>query len=248
MSGVGLSAGRCEGLRSLSPNLPTENWMRFTSLWSIMVDMATDDGWKLPQEPPTWDGPFFGRFGVLAADPDGETVQCHICGDWYTLLGAHANATHGLKADAYRRAFGLRNSTGLASPSYREKRRRISAQLTTPERLEATRAAAEALSAEEMRRRSRLKRRRRQHDIEPWTEPTRTQAANTARCGTPDGYPMEVLEGFAKEFVDELQNGQKGVYARLGDRWGVRWPTARSDHAPNGHLHGQAPTGAPPGR
>lgn len=228
-----------------------------------MLDMVTDDGWTLPREAPSWDGPFFGRFGVLAEDSDGDAVQCHICGDWYALLGTHANATHGLGAGAYRRAFGLRKSTPLASVNYRAKRRGISSQLVTPEQLEATRAAAAALSPDEMRRRSRMKRRRRQHDIETWTEPTRTQAALAARYGSPEGYPIEVLEGFARLFVEELQNGQKGVYARLGDRWGVKWPTARSrvmaavrrgaliwtggDYSPNGHLPGAEPGDPPPG-
>ena len=149
-----------------------------------MCFMAINDGWSLPGETPTWDGPYFGLFGLLAEASDGEAVQCHVCGDWYVLLGTHANATHGLHADAYRRAFGLHKSTALASTGYRTKRRRHhSAQLVTPERLEATRARAEALSSEEMQRRSRMKRRRRQHDLETWTEPTRTQAALTARYG-----------------------------------------------------------------
>jgi hypothetical protein len=194
----------------------------------IMCFMATEDGWTLPQETPTWDGPYFGRFGVLAEAPDGDAVQCHVCGYWYVLLGTHANATHGLHADGYRRAFGLRKSTALASPSYRAKRRQHSAHLTTPERLEATRANAKAFSSAEMRSRSRMKRRRRQHDLETWTEPTRTRAALTALYGTPEGYPMEVLCDIARAFVDELQKGQKGVYTRLGQRWGVTWPTARS--------------------
>jgi hypothetical protein len=200
---------------------------------------------------------------VPLAAPDGDAVQCHICGYWCALLGAHANASHGLRADAYRRAFGLRKTTALASANYREKRRRISAQLVTPERLEATRAAAEALSPNEMRRRSWMKRRRRQHDLETWTEPTRTRAALTALYGTAEGYPTEILEGFAEEFVAELQNGQKGVYARLGDRWGVKWPSARSrvmaavrrgalvwtggDHTPNGYLPGEQPSAPLPG-
>ena len=225
--------------------------------------MAKDNGWTLPREEPSWGGPFFGRFGVLAEDSDGDSVQCHVCGDWYALLGTHANAAHGLGADAYRRAFGLRKTTGLASTNYRAKRRGISSQLLTPEQLEMTRAAAMALSPDEMRRRSRMKRRRRQHEIEVWTEPTRTRAANNARYGTAEGYAIEVLEGIAKSFVEELQNGQKGVYARLGDRWGVKWPTARSrvmaavrrgaliwtggDFAPNGHLPGEEPGDQPPG-
>jgi hypothetical protein len=207
--------------------------------------------------------PFFGRFGVLAAAPDGDTVQCHVCGDWFVLLGSHANVTHGLGADGYRRAFGLRKSTALASISYRVKRRQLSAQLVTPERLEATCANAKAYSSDEMQRRSRMKRRRRQHDLEAWTEPTRTQAALTALYGTPEGYPIEALEDIARALVGELQNGQKGVYSRLGRRWGVGWPTARSrvmsavrrgaliwtggDHTPNGYVPAEGPAGPPPG-
>jgi hypothetical protein len=230
---------------------------------SIICFMATDDSWTLPREAPTREGPYFGRFGVLAEAPDGDAVQCHVCGDWFALLGTHANASHSLGADAYRRSFGLRKSTALASTSYREKRRQVSAQLVTPERLEATRATAEVLSSDEMQRRSRMKRRRRQHDLETWTEPTRTQAALTARYVTAEGYPAEVLTEFARAFVDELQNGQKGVYARLGERWDVKWPTARSrvmaavrrgalvwtggDHTPNGYLPAEGPGAPPPG-
>jgi len=225
--------------------------------------MATSDGWTLPQEQPTWEGPFFGQFGVLTTDPDGDTVQCHVCGDWWVKLGTHANWAHGLNADAYRQAFGLRKSTGLVSPSYRAKLRQAATHLVTPEQLEVTRTRAEALSVQEMRRRSRMKRRRRQHDIEVWTEPSRAGAANEALYGTVDGYPIAVLEGFATEFVEELRNGQKGVYRRLGDRWGVKWPTARSrvmaaarrgvliwtgsDYAPNGYLAGEEPGDPPPG-
>lgn len=45
-------------------------------------------------EEPTWGGPYFGQFGVLA--DDGDRVQCHVCGDMFDLLGAHANHKHGL--------------------------------------------------------------------------------------------------------------------------------------------------------
>ena len=108
-----------------------------------------------------------------------------------------------------------------------------------------------------------MKRRRRQHDLETWTEPTRTQAANTALHGTPNGYPVEVLEDIARALVDELRNGEKDVYARLGRRWDVKWPTAGSrvlaavrkgvliwtgsDHNPNGYLPAEGPGDPPPG-
>jgi hypothetical protein len=74
---------------------------------------------------------------------------------------------------------------------------------------------------------------------------------------------MEVLDEFARAFVDELRDGQKGVYKRLGNRWGVTWPTARSrvmaavrrgaliwtggDHTPNGYLPSKGPGDPPPG-
>ena len=62
-------------------------------------------------------------------------------------------------------------------------------------------------------------------------------------------------------FVEELANGQRGVFRRIGDRTGVGWDTARSrvmsavkrghliwtgtDNEPAGHLPGQEPWDPP---
>ncbi len=87
---------------------------------SIICFMVADDGWTLPRETPTWDGPYFGVLGVLTEAPDGDTVQCHVCGDWFALLGTHANASHGLGADAYRRSFGLAGTIPVHRSSGRD--------------------------------------------------------------------------------------------------------------------------------
>ncbi|MFW2338438.1 MAG: MucR family transcriptional regulator, partial [Acidimicrobiia bacterium] len=78
-------------------------------------------------EEPTWDGPYFGQFGVLA--DDGDQVQCHVCGEMFAHLGSHTNHSHGLTADEYRRAFGLMQSTKLIGPTFRAKRRQITADV-----------------------------------------------------------------------------------------------------------------------
>jgi hypothetical protein len=61
-----------------------------------------------------WDGPIFGRLGSLVID--GDSLQCHACGQWFKLLGAHVWRTHGLLAREYRRVFGyVRPQVWLAS-------------------------------------------------------------------------------------------------------------------------------------
>src|SRR4029450_957376 len=63
--------------------------------------------------------------GRLAIE-DGR-LQCHLCGGWFVLLGAHAWHSHGLLAKEYRRVFGLRPTTPLASEEFRDRARRQAA-------------------------------------------------------------------------------------------------------------------------
>jgi hypothetical protein len=207
-------------------------------------------------EEPTWEGPYFGQFGVLA--DDGDRVQCHVCGDMFDLLGAHTNFTHGLAADRYRQAFGLMQKTPLAGPTFREKRRQFVDHLVHPdnpahERIRnLTTDQRKALMAKAVRRR--------EHDLHR-TPPERTRAPLEAKYGDPRGHPDEFLAEVAVRFVEELHNGQRGVYRRLGDRTDVGWATARSrvmssvkrghliwtgtNREPAGHLPGQEPWNPP---
>ncbi|HLG71097.1 MAG TPA: sigma factor-like helix-turn-helix DNA-binding protein [Chloroflexota bacterium] len=80
-------------------------------------------GWIPPDQLPRlgdWDGPIYGELGVLAADPDGRRVVCHACGRAFGNLGNHVRRTHSLLPAEYRAIFGLRATTGLAGPSYKQ--------------------------------------------------------------------------------------------------------------------------------
>ncbi len=207
-------------------------------------------------EEPTWDGPYFGQFGVLA--DDGDRVQCHVCGDMFDLLGAHANHKHGLPADQYRQAFGLMQKTPLAGPTYRGKRRQFVDHLLPPDNPNHERIRN--LTTDQRKAAMANVVRRSEHDFHR-TPPERTRAPLEAKYGDPRGHPDEYLVEVAAMFVEELHNGQRGVYKRLGDRTGVGWATARSrvmsavkrghliwtgtNNEPAAHLPGQQPWDPP---
>lgn len=52
--------------------------------------------------------PYVGALAVLAYDRDEDRVQCHLCGEWFRLLGSsHLRRTHGWTLGEYREAFHL---------------------------------------------------------------------------------------------------------------------------------------------
>lgn len=67
--------------------------------------MSADAGWL----PRLADGtPYFGRLAELAYDRDEDRVQCHLCGEWFRLIGgSHLRRTHGWTLAGYREAFHL---------------------------------------------------------------------------------------------------------------------------------------------
>ena len=158
-------------------------------------------------EEPTWTGPYFGQFGVLA--DDGDKVQCHVCGDMYDLLGSHANKTHGLTADWYRQAFGLYQATSLVGPTFSAKRSRISTDHLRQVG-ETHRERTRNLTTEQRKTAMANVARRKQHDLNP-TPPERMHAVREALYGDPrghtDGYLIEVTD----MFLAELERGQRGV-------------------------------------
>lgn len=103
-------------------------------------------------------------------------------------------------------------------------------------------------------------RHRRQHEPRK-TPPERISAPLKAKNGTEQGHPDEFIRHVAALFVEELWQGQRGVYKRLGERMGTDWSTARSrvmiavrrgllvwtgaDREPAGHLPGEEPFDPP---
>lgn len=180
-----------------------------------------------------------------------------------TLLGVRCTVPQRFEAcNPSTRQPCVGSAFSLAAVKVKQRRRPFIAALHTPEQIDGRRQAVAKLTPADMQRISRTKRRRRQHQLESPTEPERIHAPLLAKYGDIHGCPEETLTSFAEDFVDELKQGQRGVYARLGERWNVKWPTARSrvlaaarrgmlvwtgtPKAPNGHLPGTRTT-QPPG-
>jgi hypothetical protein len=52
-----------------------------------------------------------------------DDVQCLLCGKWGPFLGTHIKRVHGLTAAEYRQRFDLRAREGIASASYRARKK-----------------------------------------------------------------------------------------------------------------------------
>jgi hypothetical protein len=52
------------------------------------------------------------------ARPDGDRAECHICGDTFHKVAAHANQTHDVTELEYRALFGLNRTQTMASASH----------------------------------------------------------------------------------------------------------------------------------
>jgi hypothetical protein len=163
------------------------------------------------------DEPVHGQLGVLL--DDGERVQCHACGEWFLHLGSHAFHSHGLRADDYRRTYGLMQKTKLGGPAWLEMRRKKAADhlrsLESPRREQ-----VKSMSTEERRSEQAKVERRREHELNR-TELERIRGALRAKYGTEHGHPDQFIRHVAELFVDELRMGQRGVFRRLGDRMGT---------------------------
>lgn len=68
--------------------------------------------------------PYYAPLGQLPRDPQEDRVQCHLCGEWYRLVGGtHLSRTHGWTLADYRDAFRLPQQTPTCSPGLSQERR-----------------------------------------------------------------------------------------------------------------------------
>lgn len=63
----------------------------------------------------------YGYYGALTETRDGEFVQCHICGYYFSNVGTHVRAKHKMAPKDYKIKFGLRIKDGLLSQMAKEK-------------------------------------------------------------------------------------------------------------------------------
>lgn len=74
---------------------------------------VTTAGYKEPMEA-VKDG--YGFYGAVTRTNDGELIQCHICGYYFSRLGGHILMKHKMKSRDYKTKYGLRIKDGLMSP------------------------------------------------------------------------------------------------------------------------------------
>lgn len=65
----------------------------------------------------------FGFYGALSSTLDGDKIQCHICGELYSELGAHVRQSHEMNVADYKEKFQLSRTTSLISEVVREERK-----------------------------------------------------------------------------------------------------------------------------
>jgi Probable Zinc-ribbon domain/ROS/MUCR transcriptional regulator protein len=67
---------------------------------------------------------YFAPVGQVPYDPDEDRVQCHLCGEWFRVVGGlHLRRKHGWTISQYRDAFGLLKGEPTCSRGVSEKLR-----------------------------------------------------------------------------------------------------------------------------
>jgi hypothetical protein len=67
---------------------------------------------------------YYAALGELPHNPQQDRVQCHLCGEWYRLVGGtHLSRTHGWTLAEYRDAFRLPQQSPTCSPGLSQERR-----------------------------------------------------------------------------------------------------------------------------
>ena len=65
----------------------------------------------------------YGYYGVILSNKEGTKIQCHICGNMYAELSAHARQAHDISVRDYKEKYQLAYKTALISEDEREKRK-----------------------------------------------------------------------------------------------------------------------------
>lgn len=131
-----------------------------------------------------WDGPTFGRLGVL--DDDGTTVECHMCGRRYRALARHIWSAHGATPEEYRAIFGLRVRTGLTSTALKERHRAFARERFPPYWGEVAAERIRSMDPEAKAKRERLRQFRLETRLDPRVREVWSEAAQRLReCPPP---------------------------------------------------------------
>ena len=122
---------------------------------------------------------YYAPLGELPVDTDEGRVQCHACGRWFRQLNHAHLRLHGMTAEEYRRAFGLRRRHPLQAPDLSELRSRTMKRL----RVDDERVKSGMRTALELARSGRLVELRLAGNAETSLEATRIRRATAVAMG-----------------------------------------------------------------
>lgn len=136
-----------------------------------------------------------------------ETIRCLECGLWKKALGRHLNAAHGMTADEYRAAWGMRQRQALAAGYLSDWRREIAVERGGVERMRALASRSAPLAAQ-----ARAGRERRPQEIrslragqQRWWDRSRADADTRATASAQAlGYP-DVGAYLHARYISDLQ-------------------------------------------
>ena len=70
-----------------------------------------------------------GFIGVVAEDSKSGDLQCHVCGEFKSMLCPHYSQKHGMTGDEYRTKFGLLRTTALKNKRIRAEQSKLIAKM-----------------------------------------------------------------------------------------------------------------------
>lgn len=146
-----------------------------------------------------------------------EAIQCLECGQWKAALGRHLPPAHGITADEYREAWGMRQRQPLTAGYLSDVRREIAVATGGPERLRALAPIVAPAAAEARRGRERREQERRsvRTGQQAASDRARADADDRAtRAARALGHP-DVAAYLRSRYLDQLQP-MRVLVAELG--------------------------------
>lgn len=168
-----------------------------------------------------------GYQGVLMFDGEKDTVQCHLCGEWFEYLPNHLHREHTTSASEYKEMVGLLQSTALLG----EKQRAVLIQKGV-ERFKNLRPGQKKTKAEKIKIRDTVRRNRENRERQNLTGTCPDQLIDRLR----NQYARLGHSPTTKEV------GSKETYERVFGSWKEACERAGIPYIPPGGAYGLGKT------
>lgn len=205
MRSIAAHRDKCEGCRKFSADI---------NAGRIKPPTYTEVNTRNYKDPMQKVDEGFGYYGAVTETNDGEYIQCHICGYYFSSLGGHITNKHKVNVRDYKVKYGLRIKDGLLSPN---ERRRAQFRYNS-----GIRKTSEDFKAMSVKAQAAIKAKGISLGGDTWSAQTRnekgmcraqTMAKIKALADKMDGVPTQ------KAFLQEYGQGQSDVVSHWFGSW-----------------------------